>query len=218
MLFNFKPILQDIDAVLARDPATKSRTEALLCSSGLHAILFYRLTHKLWKANFHLTARVISQFARFLTGIEIHPGARIGRGFFIDHGAGVVIGETAEVGNDVTLYHGVTLGGVSVFNARGKVTSKRHPTVGNNVVIGAGAMVLGPINIGNDSKIGSNAVVLKDVEQGTTVVGVPAHAVLRSKPSGFTACAAVNKDPVEEKLLKMEKEIALLKKELKDRK
>ena len=118
MFFNFKPFFQDMDAVIARDPATKSKTEAFLCSTGLHAIWFHRLSHKLWKKNYRLLARLISQFARFLTGIEIHPGARIGKKFFIDHGMGVVIGETAEIGDDVTMYHGVTLGGVSVFNAK----------------------------------------------------------------------------------------------------
>lgn len=217
MFFNFKPFFQDIDAVIARDPATKNKIEAFLCSTGLHAIWFHRLSHKLWKKNYKLSARVISQFARFLTGIEIHPGARIGKGFFIDHGTGVVIGETAEIGDNVTIYHDVTLGGVAVFNSKGKLTSKRHPTIGNGVIIGAGAQVLGPITIGDNVKIGSNAVVLKNVSANTTVVGVPAHEVVKDKKhdSKFMPYAAVNKDPIEEKLDKLEKEISRLKKEIK---
>ena len=142
MKANYKIILQDIDAVIARDPATRSRTEALLCSSGVHAIILYRFNHFLWRKNFRLLSRVLSQIARFLTGIEIHPGAVIGQGFFIDHGAGVVIGETAEIGNNVTMYHGVTLGGTSAFSAKGKNTAKRHPTIGDNVIIGSGVHIL----------------------------------------------------------------------------
>ena len=177
MKAKFKIILNDIDAVIARDPATKSRTEALLCSSGLHAIIMYRLCHALWKRNFKLMARIVSQMTRFLTGVEIHPGARIGKGFFIDHGMGVVIGETTEIGNNVTLYHGVTLGGSTVFSKSGKNTNKRHPTLGNDVIVGAGAQILGPINIGDNVKVGANAVVLKDVEANQTVVGVPAQGI-----------------------------------------
>ena len=127
MKANYKIILQDIDAVIARDPATRSRTEALLCSSGVHAIILYRFNHFLWRKNFRLLSRVLSQIARFLTGIEIHPGAVIGQGFFIDHGAGVVIGETAEIGNNVTMYHGVTLGGTSAFSAKGKTPPNATP-------------------------------------------------------------------------------------------
>lgn len=214
----YKLILKDVDAVIARDPATTSRTEALLCSSGLHAILLYRVNHWLWQKNFRLLARISSQIARFLTGIEIHPGARVGQGFFIDHGMGVVIGETAEIGNNVTLYHDVTLGGTTVFDAKGKVTTKRHPTIGNNVIIGSGAQVLGPIKIGDNAKIGSNAVVVKDVETNATVVGVPAHKAEKSKKDTHCFQAyglnAQIKDPVEERLLQMEKEIKKLKEEL----
>lgn len=214
----YKLILKDVDAVIARDPATTSRTEALLCSSGLHAILLYRVNHWLWRKNFRLLARISSQIARFLTGIEIHPGARVGQGFFIDHGMGVVIGETAEIGNNVTLYHDVTLGGTTVFDAKGKVTTKRHPTIGNNVIIGSGAQVLGPIKIGDNAKIGSNAVVVKDVETNATVVGVPAHKAEKSKKDTHCFQAyglnAQIKDPVEERLLQMEKEIKKLKEEL----
>lgn len=208
-------ILNDIDAVSARDPATKGRIEALLCSSGLHAIIIHRLSHALWKRNFKLTARVISQIARFLTGVEIHPGARIGKSFFIDHGMGVVIGETTEIGDNVTLYHGVTLGGATVFSKSGKVMTKRHPTLGNNVIVGAGAQILGPIHIGNDVKVGANAVVLKDVEASQTVVGVPAHVVERNKkaPQGFLAYGfcPTDKDPVECQLEFLQKEIDSLK-------
>ena len=218
----FKLILKDIDAVIARDPATGSRLEAILCSSGLHAILFHRLNHYLWKKNFKLTARILSQFSRFLTGIEIHPGARVGKGFFIDHGMGVVIGETAEIGNNVTLYHDVTLGGTTVFSHKGKVMTKRHPTIGNNVIIGSGAQVLGPINIGNNVKIGSNAVVIKDVENNTTVVGVPAHKTEKSSQENKTFEAyGINadiKDPLEEKINQLSQELNKLKKQLKQNK
>ncbi len=220
MKSKYKIILSDLDAVLARDPATRSRTEALLCSSGVHAIILYRFNHYLWRKNFRLLARVLSQITRFLTGIEIHPGATIGKGFFIDHGAGVVIGETAEIGNNVTMYHGVTLGGTSAFSAKGKNTAKRHPTIGNNVIIGSGAQVLGPIKIGNDVKIGSNAVVLKDVEDNTTVVGVPAHPTAKSK-QGFYAYGVSSKteqDPVAEEIKALHKEIEQLKHELKEMK
>lgn len=216
----FKMILSDIDAVIARDPATKSRIEALLCSAGLQAIIAHRLTHALWKRNFCLTARVLAQIVRFLTGVEIHPGARIGKGFFIDHGMGVVIGETTEIGDNVTLYHGVTLGGTKAFSACGKNTAKRHPTLGNNVIVGAGAQILGPIKVGNDSKIGANAVVLKDVAAGQTVVGVPAHKVekTKAKPEIFEAygVCALDKDPIECRLEQLQAEIEHLKGEHKN--
>ena len=220
---NFKMIQQDIDAVLGRDPATKSKLEAILCSSGLHAIVFHRFNHWLWQNNFKLTARFLSQVSRFLTGIEIHPGARIGKAFFIDHGMGVVIGETTEIGDNVTLYHDVTLGGTTVFDEHGKVTTKRHPTIGNNVIIGSGAQVLGPIVIGDNVKIGSNAIVTKDVAPNTTVIGMAAHHVAefrhsRGKKQKFAAYGLVNdvKDPLEAKLSELEAEIKSLKSELKE--
>ena len=220
---NFKMIQQDIDAVLARDPATKSKLEAILCSSGLHAIVFHRFNHWLWQNNFKLTARFLSQVSRFLTGIEIHPGARIGKAFFIDHGMGVVIGETTEIGDNVTLYHDVTLGGTTVFDKNGKVTTKRHPTIGNNVIIGSGAQVLGPIVIGDNVKIGSNAIVTKDVAPNTTVIGMAAHHVAefrhsRGKKQKFAAYGLVNdvKDPLEARLSELEAEIKSLKSELKE--
>ena len=165
---------EDIRAVLERDPAARSRVEVLACYSGLHALWFYRVTHALWNARWKVAARWLSQVARLLTGIEIHPAARIGKRLFIDHGMGVVIGETAIVGNDVTIYQGVTLGGT------GKEHGQRHPTIGNSVVIGAGAKILGNITIGENCRIGAGSVVLKDVPAHSTVVGVPGHVVLRA--------------------------------------
>ena len=164
-----------IDAIMARDPAARSRLAVMLCYPGFHAIAMHRVSHEAWERGWYLLARMMSHFARFMTGIEIHPGATIGRRLFIDHGMGAVIGETAEIGDDVTLYHGVTLGGTSLEKG------KRHPTIGNCVVVGAGAQVLGPITIGDGARIGANAVVLKDVEPGTTMVGIPARPV--SPPS-----------------------------------
>ncbi|CCO07773.1 serine O-acetyltransferase [Desulforamulus hydrothermalis] len=166
-------IRKEINAVFERDPAAKSTLEVLLCYPGLHAILFHRLAHALYKKKFYVTARFISQVSRFLTGIEIHPGAKIGEGLFIDHGAGVVIGETAEIGNNVTIYQGVTLGGT------GKEKGKRHPTIGNNVVISSGAKVLGSFTVGDNVKIGAGSVVLKEVPPNCTVVGVPGRIVIR---------------------------------------
>ena len=169
----FKTIQNDIQSVLDRDPAARNAPEVLLCYPGLHALWAHRLSHKLWKHDFKLLARWISQAARSITGIEIHPGAVIGKNFFIDHGMGVVIGETAEVGNNVTLYHGVTLGGTSLNKV------KRHPTLEDNVVVGAGAKVLGAITIGANSRIGANAVVVKSTPPDSVVVGVPGQIVVR---------------------------------------
>jgi serine O-acetyltransferase len=169
----FKTIHDDIQAVLDRDPAARNVLEVLLCYPGLHAIWAHHLSHRLWKSDYKLLARLISQMMRFFTGIEIHPGATLGHGFFIDHGMGVVIGETAEVGNNVTLYHGVTLGGTSLHK------TKRHPTIGDHVVIGAGAKVLGAITIGNNSRIGANAVVIKSTPPDSVVVGVPGQVIIR---------------------------------------
>ena len=164
-------IREDLDCVFGRDPAARTRFEVITTYPGFHAVLVHRASHVLWRNGLKWLARVLSNVARWLTGIEIHPGATIGRRFFIDHGMGVVIGETAQIGDDCTLYHGVTLGGTSWEKG------KRHPTLGNDVVIGAGAKVLGPIVIGDDVRIGSNAVVLKDVPAGATVVGVPGRVV-----------------------------------------
>jgi serine O-acetyltransferase len=171
----FKLLKEDIETVFRKDPAAKSVLEVIVCYPGLHALWFHRIAHWFYKKRFFFIARLISHISRFLTGIEIHPGAKIGRRFFIDHGMGVVIGETTEIGDDVLIYQGVVLGGVSLSKG------KRHPTVGNNVVIGAGAIVLGNIKIGDNARIGAGSVVLKDVPEGATVVGVPARVSL-----GFT--------------------------------
>jgi serine O-acetyltransferase len=172
----FTRIREDIASVLERDPAARSWLEVALVYSGLHAIWVHRITHWLWLRDMRFFARYLSQLARWLTGIEIHPGATIDTGFFIDHGMGVVIGETAEIGKDVTLYHGVTLGGTSLDKG------KRHPTIGDRVVIGAGAKVLGNITIGADSRIGANAVVVKSAPENSVIVGVPGQIVKRSQP------------------------------------
>ena len=166
----------DVQSALERDPAARSTLEIVLLYPGLHAIWGHRITHWLWSHNHKLTARLLSQIIRGLTGVEIHPGAIIGQGLFIDHGMGVVIGETAEIGEDVTLYHGVTLGGTRLDKG------KRHPTISDRVVVGAGAKILGAITIGADTRIGANAVVVKSVPANSVVVGVPGQNISRSKP------------------------------------
>jgi serine O-acetyltransferase len=166
-------IREDIKTVFERDPAARSKLEVLLCYPGLHAVIIHRLTHFLWKHKLYLSARFLSHIGRFLTGIEIHPAAQIGRRVFIDHGMGVVIGETAEIGDDVTMYHGVTLGGTSLEKV------KRHPTVRENVVIGAGAKILGPFEIGADSMVGAGSVVVKEVPPFSVVVGVPGRVAFK---------------------------------------
>ena len=166
-------VRQDIDAIKARDPAAKSDVEIVLLYSGLHAVWAYRVAHKLYLSEHYFSARAISQIARHVTGIEIHPGATIGKGLVIDHGMGVVIGETTIIGDNCTLYQGVTLGGT------GKDTGKRHPTLGNNVLVGAGAKVLGPITIEDNCKVAANAVVLKEIPENSTAVGIPAKVVRR---------------------------------------
>ena len=171
----FKRLNYDLERILKEDPAAKSKLEVLLLYPCVHAIIVYRLTHFLYKHKLFFLARLISQLSRFFTGIEIHPGAKIGKGLFIDHGMGVVIGETAEVGDNVTIYHGVTLGGT------GKHTGKRHPTIGDNVLIGTGAKVLGPIIVGNNAKIGANSVVLHNVPEGATAVGIRAKNIVKAK-------------------------------------
>ena len=173
----FKRLNYDLKRVLNEDPAAKSKIEVLLLYPCIHALISYRISHYLYKHKRFFLARLISQLSRFFTGIEIHPGATIGKGLFIDHGMGVVIGETAEIGDNVTLYHGVTLGGT------GKDSGKRHPTIEDNVIIGTGAKVLGPIIIGKGAKIGANAVVLKSVPAGATAVGVRAKNIIRSMPT-----------------------------------
>lgn len=169
----FRELLQDARSIAQRDPAAKNILEVVLLYPGFHAVCFHRFAHWLYKKEMFFVARLVSQISRFITGIEIHPGATIGRGLFIDHGMGVVIGETAEIGDNCTIYHGATLGGT------GKDTGKRHPTIGNNVLVSSGAKILGPFKVGDNSRIGANAVVLGEVEPNTTVVGVPGRAVKR---------------------------------------
>jgi serine O-acetyltransferase len=201
----FNTLREDIRSVFDRDPAARSTLEVLLCYAGLHAIWDHRIAHWFWEHNMKLLARMLSQLSRFFTGIEIHPGAVIGRRFFIDHGMGVVIGETAEIGNDVTMYHGVTLGGVSTQKG------KRHPTIGDGVVIGAGAKILGAIEIGSGSRVGANAVVVDEIPPDSVVVGVPGHPVHKEKPSRLLPDLNHNKlpdlieDSLEDLLARVEK-------------
>jgi serine O-acetyltransferase len=169
----FKRVVDDVDAIIARDPAARSRAEVILSYPGFHAVVFYRLAHWLWMHDFLLLGRITSNFGKILTGVDIHPGATIGRRLFIDHATGCVIGETAEIGDDVTLYHDVTLGGTSLDKG------KRHPTLENGVIVGAGAQVLGPITVGEGARIGANAVVLSDVPKCATMVGIPAKVAMQ---------------------------------------
>jgi serine O-acetyltransferase len=197
---------EDVDAAVARDPAVHSRAEVVLGYPGLHAIWAYRLHHALWTRGHRLVARMISQGTRAATGVEIHPGATIGRRFFIDHGMGVVIGETAELGDDVTLYQGVTLGGT------GFATGKRHPTVQDNVTIGSGAKLLGPITVGHGSKIGANSVVIHDVPANSTVVGNPGHPVRIEgrRPEGPDADWVHLPDPIADAIKSLASRISAL--------
>ncbi len=174
----FKSIRDEIDAMMARDPAARSRIEIVVCYPGFQALLFHRLAHGLWRGGWRLLGRWVSQLGRWATGIEIHPAVVIGRRFFIDHGMGVVIGETSEIGDGVTLYQSVTLGGVAPsVDSHNQRNTKRHPTLEDGVIVGSGAQVLGPITVGRNARIGANAVVTKDVPKGVTVVGIPARAV-----------------------------------------
>lgn len=192
----FKRFKDDIDSYIQRDPAAKSRAEVILCYPGLHALMFYRIAHALWIREWRLLGRFLSHVAKILTGIEIHPGATIGKRLFIDHGTGVVIGETAEVGDDVTLYHGVTLGGTSLHEG------KRHPTLEDGVIVGSGGQVLGPHVIGAGARIGANAVVLEDVPPGVTMVGIPAKMVMRSKDKDTAFCAYGTPDGMQDPLVR----------------
>ena len=210
----FKRIRRDIQIIFERDPAAKSVLEVILNYPGFHAVLMHRLNHWLYKKGFVVLARFLSQIKRFLTGIEIHPGAKIGEGLFIDHGTGVVIGETAEIGSGVTIYQGVTLGGT------GKEKGKRHPTIGNNVVVSAGAKVLGSIEIGDNVKIGAGSVVLKEVPPNCTVVGVPGKIVKRDGEK-IAPNADLNHgklpDPVSEMIDSLEGRIKQLEDRIKER-
>lgn len=202
----------DIAAVRERDPAARNDLEVLMLYSGVHAILAYRVAHKLYLGKKYFPARAVSQFAKFITGIEIHPGATIGKGLVIDHGSGVVIGETAEIGDNCTLYQGVTLGGT------GKDTGKRHPTLGNNVMVGAGAKVLGPFRIGDNSKIAAGAVVLSEIPSNATAVGIPARVVRRDGVRVMSCEEELDQvhlpDPVAQQLCRLEARCARLEAEL----
>jgi serine O-acetyltransferase len=200
----FSLIREDIDMVMEHDPAAKSRLEVFLCYAGLHAVWFYRINHWLWNHSFLLLARWLSQSARLLTGIEIHPAATIGRRLFIDHGMGVVIGETAVVGDDVTLYQGVTLGGT------GKEQGKRHPTVEEHVVVGDGAKILGNIVVGKNSRIGAGSVVLRNVPNDSTVVGVPGHIIFREGRRVVITDPKQINDPLSEALAAVATEVSKL--------
>ncbi|MHC0039228.1 serine O-acetyltransferase [Pseudoneobacillus sp. C159] len=207
----FKTLKDDIDVIFEQDPAARTYFEVILTYSGLHAIWAHRLAHEFYKQKFFFIARVISQISRFFTGIEIHPGATIGRRFFIDHGMGVVIGETCEIGDNVTVFQGVTLGGT------GKEKGKRHPTIKDNALIATGAKVLGSITIGENSKIGAGSVVLKDVPPNSTVVGIPGKVVIQD---GVRIGKDLNHcdlpDPINDRLKELQQEIDLLKTQLKD--
>lgn len=207
----FKQVKEDIETILERDPAAKGYLEVILCSPGLSAVVCHRITHRLYKRRVFLLARILSQLSRFFTGVEIHPGAVIGRRFFIDHGAGIVIGETTEIGDDVTLYQGVTLGGT------GKDKGKRHPTIGHNVTIGSGAKVLGPITIGHNAKIGAGAVVVRCIPPNSTAVGVPAHVVRgQGIDDSFVDLNHTDiPDPLEDEIKALEKRISELENKLK---
>ncbi len=205
----FKNLRYDIKSIKERDPAARSSVEVLLLYSGLHAVIYHRIAHWFFKNNMKFIARMVSQFSRFMTGIEIHPGATIGRGLLIDHGMGVVIGETAVVGDNCTIYQGVTLGGT------GKDTGKRHPTIGNNVMIGSGAKVLGPFTVGDNSKIAAGAVVLDAVPESSTAVGVPARIISRKGKDCKNDLDQIHiPDPVSQELCKLYMKIENLEKRL----
>lgn len=205
----FGVIREQIDTIFREDPAANSVLEIILCYPGFHAILMHRLAHSLYEADIPILPRFVSQLSRFLTGIEIHPGAKIGRRFFIDHGMGVVIGETAEIGDDVLIYQGVTLGGT------GNEQGKRHPTIGNNVVIGTGAKVLGSIRIGNDVKIGAGSVVVRPVPDHSTVVGIPGRVVrMRSATDGVLDHGQLP-DPEGQEINELKERVAALEGEVK---
>ena len=203
-------IQDNIAAIRQRDPAAKSDVEVLLLYSGLHAVLAYRVSHKLYLGGHTFSARAISQMAKFFTGIEIHPGATIGKGLVIDHGTGVVIGETTEIGDNCTLYQGVTLGGT------GKDVGKRHPTLGDNVLVGAGAKVLGPIVIDSNSKIAANAVVLKDIPENSTAVGIPARIARQGGRKVDDLDQVHIPDPVAQEISKLEQKIESLSREIEE--
>lgn len=212
----FATIKEDIDAIFERDPAARSLAEVLLCYPGLHAVIIHRISHYLYKKDLILLPRIMSNVTRFFTGIDIHPGAKIGKKLFIDHGTGVVIGETAEIGDNVTIYQGATIGGT------GKEKGKRHPTIGNNVVISCGAKVLGPFTVGDNSKIGSGSVVLKEVPPNCTVVGVPGRIVVKdnkkvgNKKINIDLDRITLPDPIKEDLMFLKDKIIEIQKKISD--
>lgn len=207
----FKRLRYDINSIKQRDPAARNSLEVFFLYSGLHALIWYRIGHFFYRHHCFFLARMFSQWGRFFTGIEIHPGAEIGKGLFIDHGMGVVIGETTIIGDDCTIYQGVTLGGT------GKDKGKRHPTLGNNVMVGSGARILGPFHVGDNSRIAAGAVVLEEVPSNSTAVGVPARIVRRN---GIRVCSEMDqvhvKDPLSQELCKLQMRLDHLEKELKD--
>lgn len=207
----FKQLKEDVDVIFDQDPAARSYVEVILTYAGLHAVWSHRLAHIFYRKKFFFIARVISQISRFFTGVEIHPGAKIGRRFFIDHGMGVVIGETCEIGDNVTIYQGVTLGGT------GKEKGKRHPTLKNHVLVASGAKVLGAITIGEESKIGAGSVVLKDVPDYSTVVGIPGHVVMQNGKK-IKRDLQHNKlpDPVDDCLEELKDDVRQLRQELQE--
>lgn len=204
----FKTLIEDIKTVFDKDPAARTIPEVLLCYPGLRAIWLHRIAHWFWRHRMKLIGRIISEISRFINGIEIHPGAQIGRRFFIDHGAGIVIGETTVIGDDCLLYQGVTLGGT------GKERGKRHPTLGNNVIVGAGAKILGNIEIGDNVRIGAGSVVIKPVPSNSTAVGVPARIVGERKPRETVLDHGNLPDPIIEMLKELEEKIALINKSI----
>lgn len=206
----FKDTKEDINAVLLKDPAARNAFEVLLCYPGVWAIIWHRLNHWLYLKNLKLLARILSQFVRFITGIEIHPGATIGKRCFIDHGMAVVIGETSEIGDDVTIYQGVTLGGT------GKDKGKRHPTIGNRVVISTGAKVLGPFKVGDDVKIGAGSVVLKEIPNNCTVVGIPGTIVKRGGQNTGDMNQVDMPDPIAVEMECLRRRIVMLENKLRD--
>ena len=206
----FREIREDIQTVLERDPAARNSLEVLICYPGVWALILHKPAHWCYRMHLKMLARIISQLARFFTGIEIHPGATVGRRCFIDHGMAVIIGETTEIGDDVTLYQGVTLGGT------GKDTGKRHPTIGNRVIVASGAKVLGPFKVGDDSKIGAGSVVLKEVPPGCTVVGIPGTIVKRSKPTNEDLNQVDLPDPVAVEMECLRRRIVMLENKLRE--
>ena len=213
----FKTLHEDIHGYLERDPAARGVLEVVLCYPGFHALLTYRFCHWLWHKRFFLLGRFLAHIGRFLTGIEIHPGAKIGKRFVIDHGSGVVVGETAVIGDDVTLYHDVTLGGVAPsVDSHAQVGQKRHPTLGDGVIVGSGAQILGPISVGAHARIGSNSVVTRDIPSSVTAVGVPAKVIMpkdKQKARQFQAYATTDEgcpDPVLQTIENLRSQVASL--------